>query len=80
MIALLFLGIDGGGTKTKVFVINELKEILYEGTSGPSSLDTVTNEVTVSNINLALYEFFNNDKFKNTIFESVFEALVEFLY
>lgn len=72
---MLFLGIDGGGTKTKVFVINELKEILYEGTSGPSSLDTVTNEVTVSNINLALYEFFNNDKFKNTIFESVFAGL-----
>lgn len=54
---LFFLGIDGGGTKTKVYIINEKKEVLYEGTAGPSSLDTVSNVETVANINKALANY-----------------------
>ncbi len=37
----LYLGIDGGGTKTKVSLMNEKEKILYQSTSGPSSVDTV---------------------------------------
>ncbi len=42
-----YLGIDGGGTKTKVIVINELEEIVFENVSGPSSVDTVSREETL---------------------------------
>jgi glucosamine kinase len=49
-----YLGIDGGGTKTKVCLINENKEILYEATSGPSSIDTVTPDLTLRSFCSAL--------------------------
>jgi glucosamine kinase len=42
-----YLGFDGGGTKTKACVIDENKEILYQATSGPSSIDTVTADQTL---------------------------------
>lgn len=67
---MLFLGIDGGGTKTKVYIIDENKKILYEGIGGPSSLDTVNNKKTVESIEEAILPFLNNNK--NIIFDSVF--------
>ncbi len=42
-----YLGIDGGGTKTKVAVINDHNQVIYIGNSGPSSIDTVTSEETL---------------------------------
>lgn len=49
-----YLGIDGGGTKTKVSVIDQNKTLIYEGVGGPSSTDTVDQEGTIQSINEAL--------------------------
>lgn len=49
-----FLGIDGGGTKTKVCIIDETLTLIAYGSAGPSSIDTVSNDVTVSNIQSAI--------------------------
>lgn len=46
----LFLGIDGGGTKTAVCLLDENKNIIAQAQSGPSSYDTVTQEVFKENI------------------------------
>lgn len=70
---MYFLGIDGGGTKTKVIIIDEDKKILYESTSGPSSLDTVTEKITLMHIKEALSGFFT--KYPNALFSSVFAGL-----
>ncbi len=72
---MFYLGIDGGGTKTKVMVIDEKLNILYENTSGPSSLDTVSEEITFKNISSALNDFFNLDTYKEVIFKTVFAGL-----
>ncbi len=69
---MLYLGVDGGGTKTKVIVINEEKEVLYEGIGGPSSIDTVSIEQTISSINEALNTFSKTNK---QSFKSVFLGL-----
>ena len=50
----LFLGIDGGGTKTAVCLLDENKNIIAQAQSGPSSYDTVTQEVFKVNISDAL--------------------------
>src|SRR5690349_12069271 len=47
---LLFLGIDGGGTKTNSVIMNESKEVLAEGESGPSNPLRVGVETAVTNI------------------------------
>ena len=46
----LFLGIDGGGTKTNAALMNESKEVLAEGEAGPSNPLRVGVETAVSNI------------------------------
>lgn len=67
-----FLGIDGGGTKTKIIIINELNEVLFENVSGPSSIDTVSIETTYENILTAVSPFLS----KNHIyFSGVFAGL-----
>lgn len=52
-----FLGIDGGGTKTKVFVIDENKTELYQGVAGPSTVDQVSKINSIKAINDALLGF-----------------------
>ena len=47
---LLFLGIDGGGTKTNAVIMNVSKEVLAEGEAGPSNPLRVGVETAVSNI------------------------------
>ncbi|MBI9009929.1 MAG: hypothetical protein JEZ05_07850 [Tenericutes bacterium] len=69
----LYLGIDGGGTKTKVIIIDELNKIVFTNTSGPSSIDTVDNKTTIYNIKEAIAPFISN--FPNTIFSGVFAGL-----
>ncbi|MBE0701332.1 MAG: hypothetical protein IH571_06575 [Acholeplasmataceae bacterium] len=49
-----FLGIDGGGTKTKVSIIDEKQTNLYMGIGGPSSIDTVNAKQTLQSIRDAL--------------------------
>jgi len=51
-----FLGIDGGGTKTKVCLIDETGTILGYGNGGPSSIDTVDALTTFTSIKNALQE------------------------
>ncbi len=46
----LYLGVDGGGTKTHAVLINNKKEIVCEGLSGPSNPLRVGVEDAVSNI------------------------------
>lgn len=70
---MIFLGIDGGGTKTKVIIINEHKETLFESNSGPSSLDTVDETTTLNHINEALSSYFSSNP-KNA-FSAVFAGL-----
>lgn len=47
---LLYLGVDGGGTKTQVALMNEAGEIKGEGFSGPSNPLRVGVETAVANI------------------------------
>lgn len=70
---MLFLGIDGGGTKTKVMVLDGQRNILFEGISGPSSLDTVDEKTTVDHINQALSNFIEENG--DTVFTAVFAGL-----
>lgn len=49
-----YLGVDGGGTKTHVALMNEKREVVGEGTSGPSNPLRVGVETAVSNIAKAL--------------------------
>lgn len=49
-----FLGIDGGGTKTKCCLMDETKTILGFGESGPSSIDTVDIETTLKSFQEAM--------------------------
>lgn len=67
---MYYLGVDGGGTKTKVVIINDKNQNIYENTAGPSSIDTVSFETSIDHINQALKPWF--DKHPNTIFESIF--------
>ena len=51
---LLFLGIDGGGTKTNAALMSAGEEVIAEGTSGPSNPLRVGVETAVSNISKAI--------------------------
>lgn len=44
------IGIDGGGTSTKVTVMDAQHKVLGQGQGGPSSVDTVSGEVTSASI------------------------------
>jgi N-acetylglucosamine kinase-like BadF-type ATPase len=69
----LFLGIDGGGTKTKINVIDEFGKLIFENTSGPSSIDTVDRDTTFNSIFSALEPLLSENK--NLVFDSVFCGL-----
>ena len=47
---LLFLGIDGGGTKTNAALMNAANDVLAEGEAGPSNPLRVGVETAVANI------------------------------
>lgn len=45
-----YLGVDGGGTKTHVALMNDARDVVGEGTAGPSNPLRVGVETAVSNI------------------------------
>ncbi len=58
-----YLGVDGGGTKTALCLINEKLEVIKSVVVGPSSLDTITIENSVKTI----VDGFNQLNFKEEI-------------
>ena len=50
----LYLGVDGGGTKTHIILFNDNKEFVCDGFSGPSNPLRVGVETAVKNINQAV--------------------------
>lgn len=50
----LFLGVDGGGTKTNIALMNEARDIIAEGSGGPSNPLRVGVETAVANIEKAI--------------------------
>lgn len=50
----LYLGVDGGGTKTNIALMNETREVLAESVGGPSNPLRVGVETAVSNIAKAI--------------------------
>ena len=59
----LYLGVDGGGTKTQVALMTEAKEIVGEGFAGPSNPLRVGVETAVSNIEKAVNDAFDETGF-----------------
>lgn len=55
---MIYCGIDGGGTKTRIVIAND-SEVLYALTAGPSSIDTVSKEVTITIIKTLLMKIYN---------------------
>lgn len=59
----LYLGVDGGGTKTKVLLgrlVGVNLEVLGAGQAGPSNPRAVGFEIAFSNINQAVHQAFRN--------------------
>lgn len=50
----LYLGVDGGGTKTNIALMNEAREVIAEGSGGPSNPLRVGVETAVNNITKAV--------------------------
>jgi N-acetylglucosamine kinase-like BadF-type ATPase len=69
-----YLGIDGGGTKTKVCILNDKKDAIHLETTGPSSIDTVSEATTILAIKDVLTSFHNTYHFFPK-FKSVFVGL-----
>ena len=57
----LYLGVDGGGTKTHIALMNEAGEVRCEGASGPSNPLRVGVETAVTNIAKAINEACDRD-------------------
>ncbi|MEO8042304.1 MAG: BadF/BadG/BcrA/BcrD ATPase family protein [Acidobacteriota bacterium] len=57
----LFLGVDGGGTKTQIAIMNEAREVRCEGFAGPSNPLRVGVETAVTNIAKAINEACDRD-------------------
>ena len=57
----LFLGVDGGGTKTQIALMNEAGEVTCEGFAGPSNPLRVGVETAVTNIAKAINEACDRD-------------------
>ncbi len=57
----LYLGVDGGGTKTQIALMNEAREVMCEGHAGPSNPLRVGVETAVTNIAKAINEACDRD-------------------
>ncbi|MCK9234404.1 MAG: hypothetical protein M0O98_04340 [Acholeplasmataceae bacterium] len=61
----LYLGVDGGGTKTKIVIINDAGKILFSQSGGPSSIDTVSLKETIEVIQNIVSDFNQTRTFKS---------------
>ena len=61
----LYLGVDGGGTRTQIVLMNDAKEIVGEGEAGPSNPLRVGVETAVANIVLAVDAAFDAGGFSS---------------
>lgn len=66
---MIYCGVDGGGTKTKIIISDE-NDVLMEVTTGPSSIDTVPFKETIENIKTGLLEIY--DKLDIPKIDSIF--------
>src|SRR5215204_6556354 len=57
----LYLGVDGGGTKTHIALMNEAGTVMCEGFAGPSNPLRVGVETAVTNIAKAVHEACDRD-------------------
>src|SRR5688572_18268071 len=57
----LYLGVDGGGTKTQIAIMNEARQVRCEGSAGPSNPLRVGVETAVTNIAKAINEACDRD-------------------
>jgi len=57
----LYLGVDGGGTKTQISIMNEAREVRCEGFAGPSNPLRVGVETAVTNIAKAINQACDRD-------------------
>lgn len=69
---MFYIGIDGGGTKTKAVLIDSEGNVLGVGNSGPSSIRTVSNQVSKQNILEAIKQCIGD---KNITITAVFAGL-----
>lgn len=69
----IFIGIDGGGTKTKINIIDQDKNLIFENISGPSSIDTVDSETSFQNIYKAIKPFLTTNS--NYELKAIFAGL-----
>jgi N-acetylglucosamine kinase-like BadF-type ATPase len=67
----VFVGIDGGGTKTKVIAIDENMNVVFESLTGPTSIDTVQEETIYDNLKSAFKDF----DYKSNAIKAVFAGL-----
>ena len=65
-----YLGVDGGGTKTKVCIIDQDDRVLFMGQSGPSSIDTVKKDDTIAAIDHAYQPWMNQHP--NIMLDAIF--------
>lgn len=70
-----YMGIDGGGTKTRVCIIDETMQKVAYGSSGPSSIDTVDLNVGINNIMSAMGEAAMNLKDNDYLIYGIFAGL-----
>lgn len=70
---MYFLGIDGGGTKTRVVLLDEFGTLLGVGVGGASSIRSVSNEVTKKSFQDGLKEALKDHN--DIVVTSVFAGL-----
>ncbi len=64
---MYFVGIDGGGTKTRAALLDAEGNILGIGQSGPSSIETVSPDISTNNIRESIKNAINAAKLSSQI-------------
>ena len=70
---MIYIGVDGGGSKTKVYLY-ENDTFLSEATVGPSSINQLLIDSSINNIKKGIDLCYKNSKIKNPI-DSIFLGL-----
>ncbi len=72
---MYYIGIDGGGTNTRVCILNEQGKIIGIAKAGPSSIDTVDIHTTIDHFKQAIDEVFIKNNLINPTIKSIFIGL-----